>query len=191
MIQTEYNTWFKTPKLKSYFEQGFKQVKQTRMEQLLRDISVDYNIPLADLLQKYGDRLDDDTTQRCSANNKNGKQCSKLRKDGSNFCSIHSNTDKQTDDFVASDSIVKKAKEKEERSSSKKEKESSTLLILETEQKEDCFPIKVKKIHCEGKFYYINRHNIVFNMNPETEMIITPPIGQFAEGTIKLFQIAN
>ena len=164
------------------------------MEDILRSISSDYKIPFEELWDKYGSRLEDmDTVNRCKARNKNGKQCCKLKKEGGQYCAIHSHPEKSTadGDFIFTEAIEKRAKEREERSSVKKEKEKSSLLILETDKKKGLFPVKVKKITYEGKPYYMNKNSWVYEMNPETEMIGNDtPIGKLIDGRLMVIHIS-
>ena len=177
------------------------------MTDSLLEISKDYGISFEELNERYGVRMDNMDEHRCTAINKNGKRCVKMRKDGCDICAIHFNamkrmekedtsgstSDKDTTPTGSLDKKEKRArikrspKEKmietetlfKERTSSSTASSSSGIMILETEKKRGIYPEKIKKIVYSGRQYYINKTGWVYEMNQEDEMILSDiPIGK-------------
>jgi hypothetical protein len=67
------------------------------MADILLEISRDYGISFEELNARYGVRMDDADEHRCTAINKNGKRCVKMRRDGCDVCAIHYNSQKRVE----------------------------------------------------------------------------------------------
>lgn len=162
---------------------------------ILKDTSIDANKLLEthkDSISKFVSEFEDpDLSIRCLGKNKNGKRCSKPRKENLEFCAIHSNQQKEKDiDFVFTDSIINKDKEKDTKDKPKETSgnSSKSIQILENTKKKGVLPEKIKKITYESKKYYINKNDWVYEMDQTTEQILSDiPIGKLFTG--KLIQL--
>ncbi len=167
---------------------------------ILSDVSSVYGIDYDDLLAKYNGTIkeisekyeDTEINTRCKGKNKNNKRCSKTRKENSEYCSIHSEQYKDKDkdtEFLSSDSIDKKTttvKTLEQNNTTT----NNGLQIIETTKKKGVLPEKIKKLMYESKKYYINKNDWVYEMDQNTEIILSDiPIGKLFSGKLMVLKL--
>lgn len=156
---------------------------ETALLSILEDISKTYQLSHNDLVKKYSNRIktisdefeDPEIHSRCKGKNKNNKRCSKTKKEGSEYCSIHYSQYKDKDcDFVSSSDVEKK-----------KEDQCKLHNIIETTKKKGILPEKIKKISIEQIKYYVNKNEWIYEMDQETETILDDiPIGKLFSGKL-------
>jgi hypothetical protein len=159
---------------------------------LLHTILKSSSINVATLIETHSDAIktfvsnfeDPDIHSRCNGKNKNGKRCSKAKKEGSDYCAIHLTQNKDKDsEFILTESIGKVIEP-----SLKEKTVAKSLQILETNKKKGILPEKIKKITYEGKKYYINKNDWIYEMDQTSEIISSDiPIGKLFSG--KLIQL--
>jgi hypothetical protein len=157
---------------------------------LLSNIFKDTKINLEEIIEKNKDKInefvkeyeDPDIHIRCNGKNKNGKRCSKPKKENSEYCSIHLSQQKDKDsDFLLTETLEKKELDSAPSS-------SKSIQILENSKKKGILPEKIKKILYNDKKFYINKNDWVYEMNQVTEEIISDiPLGKMFSG--KLIQL--
>jgi hypothetical protein len=155
---------------------------------ILEDISKTYNISHNDLVKKYSNQIknisdefeDPEIHTRCKGKNKNNKRCSKTKKEGSEYCSIHYSQYKDKDtDFMSSSDVEKK-------------KSEGCILsnVIETTKKKGILPEKIKKISIDSIKYYVNKNEWIYEMDQETETILYDiPIGKLFSGKLMRLNI--
>jgi len=155
---------------------------------ILEEISKTYNISHNDLVKKYSNQIknisdefeDPEIHTRCKGKNKNNKRCSKTKKEGSEYCSIHYSQYKDKDtDFMASSEVEKK-------------KSEGCILsnVIETTKKKGILPEKIKKISIDSIKYYVNKNEWIYEMDQETETILYDiPIGKLFSGKLMRLNI--
>jgi hypothetical protein len=159
---------------------------------LLHTILKSSSINVKTLVETHSDAIktfvstfeDPDIHARCNGKNKNGKRCSKAKKEGSEYCAIHLSQNKDKDsEFILTETLGKSSKEKEKEKST-----SKSLQILETNKKKGILPEKIKKIIYDGKKYYVNKNDWIYEMDQSSEVISSDiPIGKLFSG--KLIQL--
>jgi hypothetical protein len=160
---------------------------------------------------------DPDIHFRCRGRNKNNKRCSKAKKENSEFCAIHyiQHMDEEREgggggeyfntlDFVPAAAAAAAAETAMTAASPASASASAsasaaavapppfTIRLLETSasKKKGVFPEQIKKITHEGLYYYMNKNNWVYEMNQETEMILSDmPIGKMFQGKFLRIQL--
>ncbi len=163
---------------------------ETNLKELISTICDKNGLDSKMILSNYNDKIqeflneyeDPDIHLRCKGKNKNGKRCSKSKKENSEFCSVHYNQQKEKDnDFISTEKI--------EKTDDVSEKSSSSIQILDVKKK-GILPEKIKKIIYESKKYYINKNDWVYEMNQETEMITSDiPVGRFFSGKLVILKL--
>jgi hypothetical protein len=158
---------------------------------VIEDISKKYNINYDELVKSYSSKIktisdefeDLEINSRCKGKNKNNKRCSKTKKENSDYCSIHYSQYKEKDsEYVCTDELDKKKPEAV--------KSDSSLHIIETTKKKGILPEKIKKFAYEGKKYYINKNDWVYEMDQSSENILCDiPIGKLFSGKLMILQI--
>ena len=164
-------------------ETSFKDI----IRQICDDNKLDYQKILNDnqkSIQQFLDEYEDpDIHLRCKGKNKNGKRCSKSKKDNSDYCSVHFNQQKDKDnEFITSDKMDK-SEDTTEKSV------NSSIQILDAKKK-GILPEKIKKITYESKKYYINKNDWVYEMDQSSEMILSDiPVGRLFSGKLVFLKI--
>ena len=164
-------------------EASFKDI----IRQICDDNKLDYQKILNDnqkSIQQFLDEYEDpDIHLRCKGKNKNGKRCSKSKKDNSDYCSVHFNQQKDKDnEFITSDKMDK-SEDTTEKSV------NSSIQILDAKKK-GILPEKIKKITYETKKYYINKNDWVYEMDQSSEIILSDiPVGRFFSGKLVFLKI--
>ncbi len=134
-------------------------------------------------IKEYLDEYEDPEIHlRCKGRNKNGKRCSKSKKDNADYCSVHFNQQKDKDsEFISS--------EKLDKSEDTSVKSSNNIQILDNKKK-GIMPEKIKKITYESKKYYINKNDWIYEMNQDSEIISSDiPIGRLFSGKLVILKI--
>lgn len=172
---------------KNYYrmEASFKEI----IRKICKDNELDYEKVIYENkneFQIYLDEFEDpDIHLRCKGKNKNGKRCSKCKKDNSDFCSVHYNQQKEKDnDFINSDKMEKSEDSKKSFTSF-----TSNIQILDAKKK-GILPEKIKKISYDSKKYYINKNDWAYEMDQSSEMILSDiPIGRFFSGKLIILKM--
>ena len=90
---------------------------ETEVIGILKEIATSYNLDHNEIVKKYSTRIktisndfeDPEIHTRCKGKNKNGKRCSKTKKESSEYCAIHYSQYKEKDtEFLPSSDIEKK-----------------------------------------------------------------------------------
>lgn len=136
-----------------------------------------------EILDEYDDP---DIHLRCKGRNKNGKRCSKCKKENSEYCSVHYNQQKDKDnDFIDTEKITKQ-------DDHEKSTDSSSIHIIENSKGKGILPEKVKRFVYESKKYYINKNDVIYEMDQNTEMILSDiPVGRMIGGKLILLNIGE
>ena len=164
-------------------ETSFKDI----IRQICDDNKLDYQKILNDnqkSIQQFLDEYEDpDIHLRCKGKNKNGKRCSKSKKDNSDYCSVHFNQQKDKDnEFITSDKMDK-SEDTTEKSV------NSSIQILDAKKK-GILPEKIKKINYDTRKYYINKNDWVYEMDQSSEMILSDiPVGRLFSGKLVFLKI--
>ncbi len=157
---------------------------------ILEDISNTYKLDRNELIKKYSTKIknisnefeDPEIHTRCKGKNKNGKRCSKTKKESSDYCAIHYSQYKEKDtEFLPSTDLEKK-----------KTDDSKVDLpnIIETTKKKGILPEKIKKISLDGKKYYVNKNDWIYEMDQATESMVTDiPIGKLFSGKLMILKL--
>lgn len=157
---------------------------------LVQEISTKHNLNYDEIIKTYSNKIktisdefeDPEIHTRCKGKNKNNKRCSKTKKEGSEYCSIHYSQYKDKDsEFVLSGDVEKK-----------KIDNSSMSNIIEMTKKKGILPEKIKKISLDGKKYYMNKNEWIYEMDQSTEIILTDiPIGKIFSGKLMILKIED
>ncbi len=164
-------------------ETSFKDI----IKKVCNDNKLDYDKVLLDnqkIIQEFLDEYEDpDIHLRCKGRNKNGKRCSKSKKDNSDYCSVHFNQQKDKDnEFIMSDKLDK--------SEDTTDKSVNNNIHILDAKKKGILPEKIKKVTYETKKYYINKNDWVYEMDQSSEIILSDiPIGRFFSGKLVFLKI--
>lgn len=180
---------------------------ESSLNDLIQSICVQYKLDTNKVLKDHHEKIhefiheyeDPEIHLRCKGKNKNGKRCSKSKKENSEFCSVHYNQQKDKDnDFIYAEEVEKDKSDKADKTKSdknqKNEKEDeksngSSIQILDAKKK-GILPEKIKKILYDTKKYYINKNDWVYEMNQESEVILSDiPIGRMFAGKMVVLKI--
>ena len=157
---------------------------------ILEDISNTYKLDRNELVKKYSTKIkhisnefeDPEIHTRCKGKNKNGKRCSKTKKESSDYCAIHYSQYKEKDtEFLPSSDLEKKKTD---------ETKSDLPNIIETTKKKGILPEKIKKISIDGKKYYVNKNDWIYEMDQANESMLTDiPIGKLFSGKLMVLKL--
>jgi len=157
---------------------------------ILEEIAASYNLDHNELVKKYSTKIknisnefeDPEIHTRCKGKNKNGKRCSKTKKESSEYCAIHYSQYKEKDtEFLPSGDIDKKKGD---------DSKSDLPNIIETTKKKGILPEKIKKIAIDGKKYYVNKNDWIYEMEQNSESIVTDiPIGKLFSGKLMILKL--
>jgi hypothetical protein len=166
---------------------------ETSLRELIDVVCEKFNVDKNKVLKECDEQIqaflneyeDPDIHLRCKGKNKNGKRCSKSKKENSEFCSVHYNQHKEKDnDFIPSEKAEKADKADDTSSSA-----SSGLQIIDAKKK-GILPEKIKKIMYDSKKYYINKNDWVYEMNQDSEIILSDiPIGKMFSGKLVVLKL--
>ena len=157
---------------------------------ILEDISNTYKIDRNELVKKYSTKIknisndfeDPEIHTRCKGKNKNGKRCSKTKKESSEYCAIHYSQYKEKDTEFLPSSDLEKNKNVDNK--------SDLPNIIETTKKKGILPEKIKKISIDGKKYYVNKNDWIYEMEQATESMSTDiPIGKLFSGKLIILKL--
>jgi hypothetical protein len=158
---------------------------------VIEQISNKYSIKYDELIKEYSSKIkniseefeDPEIHTRCRGKNKNNKRCSKTKKENSDYCSIHYSQYKEKDtEYVCSDDIDKTKPDLA--------KSDSILHIIENTKKKGILPEKIKKLSYDGKKYYINKNDWVYEMDQSSENMTSDiPIGKLFSGKLMILQL--
>lgn len=157
---------------------------------ILEDISNTYKIDRNELVKKYSTKIknisndfeDPEIHTRCKGKNKNGKRCSKTKKESSEYCAIHYSQYKEKDTEFLPSSDLEKNKNVDNK--------SDLPNIIETTKKKGILPEKIKKISIDGKKYYVNKNDWIYEMEQATESMSTDiPIGKLFSGKLMILKL--
>lgn len=179
---------------------------ETALQSMMADMAERYGLDHLDLVQTYSAQIktisdefeDPDIHVRCRGRNKNNKRCSKAKKENSEYCAIHyvQHMDEErngeyfnTLDFVADGEASAAAAATGAAAAATPPGGAAaaaiSIRLLETSssKKKGVFPEQIKKITYNDRHYYINKNDWVYEMNQETEMILSDmPIGKMFQG---------
>ena len=185
---------------------------------VLDEIATQYNLDYMDLVQRYSAKLkgiseqyeDPDIDSRCRGRNKNNKRCSKAKKDNSEYCAIHhtqhldeerhseyintldlmlANGAAATAATATATATAAAAAAATTTTTTMMTKSSFRLLETSSSKKKGVYPEQIKKIILDTTKYYMNKNYWVYEMNQDTEMILSDlPIGKLFND--KLIRIA-
>lgn len=172
----------------SYYKTTY--TMESEVISILEEIAASYNLDHNELVKKYSTKIknisnefeDPEIHTRCKGKNKNGKRCSKTKKESSEYCAIHYSQYKEKDtEFLPSGDIDKKKGD---------DSKSDLPNIIETTKKKGILPEKIKKIAIDGKKYYVNKNDWIYEMEQNSESIVTDiPIGKLFSGKLMILKL--
>jgi hypothetical protein len=163
---------------------------ESELISILEEIATSYNLDRNEIIKKYSTKIknisndfeDPEIHTRCKGKNKNGKRCSKTKKESSEYCAIHYSQYKEKDtEFLPSSDIDKKKGD---------DSKCDLPNIIETTKKKGILPEKIKKIAIEGKKYYVNKNDWIYEMDQLSESMATDiPIGKLFSGKLMILKL--
>ena len=184
---------------------------EAALQSVLEDMAARYGLNYEAIVQTYSAQIkavsdefeDPDIHFRCRGRNKNNKRCSKAKKENSEYCAIHyvQHMDEERDseyfntlDFVAAAAAAETPADALALALAPAPTPVPLAIrLLETSasRKKGVFPEQIKKITYEDRHYYINKNHWVYEMNQDTEMILSDmPIGKMFNGKFMRIQLA-
>jgi hypothetical protein len=163
---------------------------ELELNNILEEISINYKLDRNELIKKYSAKIknisnefeDPEIHTRCKGKNKNGKRCSKTKKESSEYCAIHYSQYKEKDtEFLPSSDLEKNKLD---------DNKSDLPNIIETTKKKGILPEKIKKISLDGKKYYVNKNDWIYEMDQATESMVTDiPVGKLFSGKLMILKL--